>query len=293
MNQAFIKAPKSMFKNSRFSSDAKVVYSLILDRLSLSQKNGWKDENGRTYVIYPISEIALALGCSKPKASKVLSELKGLIVKKRQGLCKPDIIYVNENNSTESAEIDSAEIFDRNSNSETYEEPHGELLNENSVNSGNNIQETQEDKNIAPNNNNINKNNLNNNNFNNLSNQINQYDVIDHRNEYIKTIKSNTDYEYLSSNYRKAIIDDIISVMTNAVCSTKEFIKIGGEEIPAFLVKEKLLKLDSSHIEYVYNCITQNKTRVKNMSAYLLACLYNAGDVISVHYANMVRCDMG
>ena len=91
-----------MIKDERFkglSSDAKLLYGLMLDRMSLSMKNGWLDDENRAYIIYTVDAIMEDLGCGKDKAIKVLAELDtnkgiGLVERIRRGLGKPDIIYV-------------------------------------------------------------------------------------------------------------------------------------------------------------------------------------------------------
>ena len=98
----FYRVPRLLIKDDRFknlSSDAKLLYGLLLDRMSLSMRNGWVDEQNRTYIIYKIGHIADDLNCSEDKAARVLSELDskkgiGLVEKVRRGLGKPDIIYV-------------------------------------------------------------------------------------------------------------------------------------------------------------------------------------------------------
>lgn len=99
---SFYRVPRLLIKDERFkglSSDAKLLYGLMLDRMSLSIKNQWIDEQNRAYIIYTIDSIQEDLGCGKEKAVKVLAELDsvkgiGLVEKKRRGLGKPDIIYV-------------------------------------------------------------------------------------------------------------------------------------------------------------------------------------------------------
>ena len=74
-----------------------MLYGILLDRMSLSAKNGWIDKNGRVYIIFTIDEAKMALNCAEQKAIKLLSELEkkaGLIERKRQGLGKPNLIYV-------------------------------------------------------------------------------------------------------------------------------------------------------------------------------------------------------
>ena len=106
---SFYRVPRLLIKDERFkklSSDAKLLYGLMLDRMSLSIKNKWFDDNNRAYIIYTISSIMEDLGCGKEKAVKVLAELDntkgiGLVEKVRRGLGKPDIIYVKNFASSE------------------------------------------------------------------------------------------------------------------------------------------------------------------------------------------------
>ena len=99
---AFYRVPRLLIKDERFkglSSDAKLLYGLLLDRMSLSMRSGWLDDQNRAYIIYAVDEMMEDLGCSKPTCLKILKELDsengiGLIEKVRRGLGKPDIIYV-------------------------------------------------------------------------------------------------------------------------------------------------------------------------------------------------------
>ena len=99
---SFYRIPKVLFKDktfSKISTDAKVLYGLMLDRMNLSVKNRWFDDENRVYIIYTVSDIMDELCCAEQKAIKLLSELDikkgiGLIERKRQGLGKPNIIYV-------------------------------------------------------------------------------------------------------------------------------------------------------------------------------------------------------
>ena len=95
----FYKVPKVLCTDDEFrklSSDAKLLYGLLLDRVSLSKKNGWVDEDGRVYVVYTLENIMLSLNCSDKTATKMMVDLEehGLIERKRQGQGKPVIIYV-------------------------------------------------------------------------------------------------------------------------------------------------------------------------------------------------------
>ena len=97
---SFYRIPKVLFTEERFkniSAEAKVLYGLLLDRMSLSAKNGWQDKENRVYIIFTIEDIMEAMGCADQKAGKLLHELESkcrLIERKRQGLGKPNLIYV-------------------------------------------------------------------------------------------------------------------------------------------------------------------------------------------------------
>ncbi|NBI91677.1 hypothetical protein D3Z45_14140 [Lachnospiraceae bacterium] len=99
---SFYRVPRLLIKDERFkglSSDAKLLYGLMLDRMSLSMKNGWLDDENRAYIIYTVDNMMEDLGCARATCAKVIKELDsdngiGLIEKKRRGLGKPDIIYV-------------------------------------------------------------------------------------------------------------------------------------------------------------------------------------------------------
>ena len=129
---SFYRIPKMLFKEKMFkdvSAEAKVLYGLMLDRTGLSAKNGWLDEENRVYIVYTIAEIMEDLNCADQKAGKLLSELDtvkgiGLIERKRQGLGKPNIIYVknfysasrlqnSENHDSREVKITNQEISER------------------------------------------------------------------------------------------------------------------------------------------------------------------------------------
>ena len=103
---SFYRIPKALFQEQRFqtlSTDAKTLYGILLDRMSLSAKNGWLDEQGRVFIIFTIEDVKRALCCADNKATKMLRELEefGLIERKRRGLGKPSLVYV-KNFSAES-----------------------------------------------------------------------------------------------------------------------------------------------------------------------------------------------
>ena len=96
---SFYRIPKALFQEQRFqnlSTDAKTLYGILLDRMSLSVKNEWFDKQGRVFIIFTIEDVKRALCCADNKATKLLRELEnfGLIERKRRGLGKPSLVYV-------------------------------------------------------------------------------------------------------------------------------------------------------------------------------------------------------
>ena len=114
------------------------------------------------------------------------------------------------------------------------------------------------------------------------------------RQAYSNLIKENIEYDFLLRNNRfsEQDIEEIFEIMLDTVCSKKPFIRIGGDDKPADVVKSQLLKLDSGHIEFVLDCMKQNTTRVRNIKQYLLTTLYNAPQTISNYYSSLVNHDM-
>ena len=96
---SFYRIPKALFQEQRFqslSTDAKTLYGILLDRMSLSAKNGWLDEQNRVFIIFTIEDVKRSLCCADNKATKLLRELEefGLIERKRRGLGRPSLVYV-------------------------------------------------------------------------------------------------------------------------------------------------------------------------------------------------------
>ena len=97
---SFYRIPKALFTEPNFrelSTDAKVLYGILLDRMSLSLKNQWLDAQNKVYIIFTVEEIMDALNCANQKAMRLMVELEkqvGLIERKRQGLGRPNLIYI-------------------------------------------------------------------------------------------------------------------------------------------------------------------------------------------------------
>lgn len=118
-----------------------------------------------------------------------------------------------------------------------------------------------------------------------------RYDEID---AYRKIIKENIEYDILKIKLKtdSAMLDEIVDLMTETVCTRKSSLVIAGDTYPAAIVKSKLLKLNSEHIEYVIGCMNENTTDIRNIKKYLLAALFNAPSTIDSYYRAKVNHDM-
>ena len=308
---SFYRVPRLLIKDTRFkelSSDAKLLYGLMLDRLALSIKNGWLDEENRVYTLDNIME---DLGCAREKCAKVIAELDskkgiGLIEKKRQGLGKPDIIYVKNFATLDAAkepgrEPEKPDIAD---SSEEIRKPNlQEFGNQTSRGSETELAEVRESN---PNYNNTNYTDLS---YNNPINQSNQeiekakqgkldddmIDAMDDATAYMEIIKENIEYEHhmkYGDWSEKGLYEELYEVICEIMCVKRRTVKVNGEDYPYELVKSKFLKLNSSHLEYVIGCMKETTTKITNIRAYMVTALYNAPNTMNHYYQQLVQHDM-
>ena len=111
---------------------------------------------------------------------------------------------------------------------------------------------------------------------------------------YEEIIKDNIEYDHLVTYDRvdKDRLDEIVSIMLETVCTRRKTIRIAGDDYPAELVKAKFMKLNSSHIEFVFDCMKENTTKIRNIKQYLKAVLFNAPNTIDSYYTALVNHDM-
>ena len=116
----------------------------------------------------------------------------------------------------------------------------------------------------------------------------------DTREIYREIILENIEYEIIVQGKRidRERLDEIVELLVDTVCSARQTIRISGDDFPAEVVKSRLLKLDSGHIEYVLDCMENNTTYVRNIKKYLLAALFNAPSTIGNYYSALVNHDM-
>lgn len=299
----FFRVPKILFTDEyiNISSDAKLLYGMLLDRMSLSLKNGWLDEEGRVFIIYTAEEIMEQLHIAKQKTAKLLAELENdaeLIERKRQGLGKPNLIYLKNfaevipDGAVDNSVEEKAKM--PNSNFKRYENHTSRILKTK-------IQEVPESN---GNNTEINNTDLSDTDIypipSSLVQRLRQKDtmrsdsMMEHRNEVRDYLEEKLEIEILKQShpYDTQELDEIFEILVDTLCSTKKTIRISGDEKPIEVVKSVFMKLDSSHIEYALECFKKNTTEVRNIRAYMLATLYNASFTMNSYYTSLVHHDM-
>ena len=296
----FYRLPKALFTNNRYkflSGDAKILYGLMLDRMGLSLKNGWLDKNGKVFIYFTLEDVQEYMNCQRDKGMKLLAELDdakgvGLIERVKQGLGKPTIIYVKKfQNSTDflRSEKPTSGLQEKPTSGERQNRPtdYGESdCNKNDL------------SNLEFNNNNLSDNY-----------PIQSYrqqdteetsssqtgwdkDGMRERNAYRDLIMDIVEYDFLIERYSKERMDELVDLMLDTVCSKRDYITIAADDYPKEVVKSRLLKLNSGHIEYVFDCIDKNTTKVRNVRKYLLAALYNAPTTMDTYYRAEVNHDL-
>ena len=277
---SFYRVPKVLFTDEKFSnisSDAKLLYGIMLDRMNLSAKNGWVDELSRVYIIFTIEEIKGALGCAEKKAVKLLHELEnkcGLIERKRIGLGKPNYIYVKNfvDNSVERQFLNC-----QKDNSGTVDK----TLQELSKAQGNNtdIKDTEYSDTDPI-----------------LSSDFSGRDVEkdEEFQSYYQYFYEELEMDYLFREfpYDKEVLESILEILVETVCSKRKLIRVASDDKPSEVVRSRLMKLNSEHIRYVLNCFKENTTKIRNPKQYALAALYNAPVTIDIKIDADVRHDM-
>lgn len=111
---------------------------------------------------------------------------------------------------------------------------------------------------------------------------------------YREIIKENICYDYLRSDlpYDHDRLEEILELLVETVCSTKKYIRVAGSDYPAEVVRSRLLKLDMEHIKFVFDCLKENTTKIRNIKQYLLTTLYNAPTTIGNYYSALVQHDL-
>ena len=276
---SFYRVPKVLFTREQFkqlSAEAKILYGIMLDKLDLSVKNKWGDEKGRVYIIYTIEQIMEDMNCADQKATKLLDELEkkcGLIERKRQGLGKPNLIFVKNFitgvEGSMMARIQNRENHDSGAvNITTADYPKSRGINTNHNNT--------ENSDINP-----------------IQSGFDE-DGISERNEYESYFRESLSIDVLIRENlgEEETILGILDLMVDVCCSKRSVIRIAGDDKPLAVVKSRFMKLNAEHIRYVLRCLSENTTKVRNIRQYLLTALYNAPVTIRPFYQAWVNNDM-
>lgn len=278
----FYRIPKVLFTDPayrRISSDAKILYGLMLDRMGLSVRNGWLDDCQRVFIYFTLEDALEYLCCGHTKAVSLFGELDkgGLIERKKQGQGKPTKIYVK--NFVRKAEVLTSKKR-KSKVPQTGSQDFQKTASNNTEINNTDLNETDpsiypvrglpEDRPPAA------------------------ADEMDTMEAYREVIKENIEYDIMRQQlgYNAVLLDDILDIMVDTVCSSKRMIRIGGEDYPREVVKNRLLKINGEHIGYVIDCLKENTTKVRNIRAYLLTSLYNAPTTINSYYTALVNHDL-
>ncbi len=267
---AFYKIPKVLFTEEMFeglTTDAKVLYGLLLDRVSLSKKNGWIDESGKVFVYFTIETVKRSMRCANSKACALMKELVdfGLIERRKRGLGKPAVIYVKDFARLRKSELQASEYqncgdVEIGSLDVRKSEPNNTERINTDINETHSILSEEEEE----------------------------------RRAYSDYFMYQLGLEYLHQDnpYDGEMIDEIMGLIVDTVCSGKEKIRIAGDNKPANVVKGQFMKLKQEHVQFVIDGIKENTTQIRCMKQYLLAALYNAPFTISNYYQALVNHDM-
>ena len=265
---SYFRIPKALFQDSRFrklSTDARTLYGILLDRMSLSAKNGWLDEQGRVYIIYTVREVQESLCCAEHKAVKLFRELEqaDLIERKRRGLGRPSLIFV-KNFSTGVSKMHLLNCANSNSGAV-----------QNAVQEQPKPQCNKTDKNKT---------------------ERNKPDPI-HSGNFREQLE---EYFYQALEVELLLrlhpddedtIHQIVDLLVDTCSTKRKMLRIAGDDKPSEVVRSRLKKLNADHIRFVLGCLAETTVPVRNMKQYLLASLYNAPTTMSLYYQNKTNHD--
>lgn len=250
MNGNFIQLPRALFEGAYadLSLDGKILYSLLMNRHSLSEKNNLTDAHGRIIVYFTNHEVCEKLKCAHDKATRLFRELERneLISRRKQGLGKPDLIYVKDI----SAGVKSAV---KNAEKQEYE------LSENSTHecvksAGNNIDNSNTNSSFTG--------------------QVFSYEEIE------EMIKGQIEYDVIAERGYGKVLDEIVSLIAETYCTAERFVRISKRQVSTQTFRTRISKLTAEHVEYVIASLEKNKGGIQNIRAYLLTALYYSVDTL-------------
>ena len=271
---SFFRIPKALFQEQRFqdlSTDAKTLYGILLDRMSLSVKNEWFDKKGRVFIIFTIEDVKRTLRCADNKATRLLRELEefGLIERKRRGQGKPCLVYV------------------KNFSAESSKESVKNRDNDDSCGSKIACQDPVKSRGIKKKENKTEMNNTN--------------PILSDESEKMKNRELLEEYFSRSLEidllFRLCPDDEdtlyqIVDLLVDTCATNRKMLHIAGDDKPAEVVRSRFMKLNADHICFVLKCLAENSNPIRNMKQYLLASLYNAPTTMQLSYQNQTNHDL-
>ena len=271
---SFFRIPKALFQEQQFqdlSTDAKTLYGILLDRMSLSVKNEWFDKKGRVFIIFTIEDVKRTLRCADNKATRLLRELEkfGLIERKRRGLGKPSLVYVKNFSSDLSNErVQNRENHESGSPKNACQDPPKSRCNKNK-------KSKTERNNTNP--------------------------ILSDELEKMKNRKLLEEYFSRSLEIELLLrlcpddedtIYQIVDLLVDTCATNRKLLRIAGDDKPAEVVRSRFMKLNADHIRFVLKCLAENSSPIRNMKQYLLASLYNAPTTMQLSYQNQTNHDL-
>ena len=271
---SFYRIPKALFQEPRFqslSTDAKTLYGILLDRMSLSAKNGWLDEQGRVFIIFTIEDVKRALCCADNKATKLLRELEefGLIERKRRGLGKPSLVYV-KNFSAESSKsiFQNRDFHDSGGFKNASQDPSKSRCNKTKEND---TEMSETDPFYSE-----------------------EADGMSKRTQLEEYFSQSLEIDLLLRLCPddEDIIYQIVDLLVDTCATNRKLLRIAGDDKPAEVVRSRFMKLNADHIRFVLKCLAENSSPMNCILHYPLASLYNAPTTMQLSYQNQTNHDL-
>ena len=321
----FYRIPKLLITSPHFkkiSDSAKLLYGLMLDRMSLSIRNGWLDDDNRAYIFFTTNDVMEQMCCGTEKATKMLTELDsekgiGLIERVKQGQGKPAIIYLKKfyeledtARSTKLSEIESQDFqeskvktFENRKTrlSEIESQDFRESKNKTFENRKSGLSEIEslEFRKSKCNYNNINNTDINyiypinqdNYNIQNSDTQTEE-EWIDRYTKTVDEIKKQIDYDYLIDYAERDIVDEVVNIMAEVMTVPRPKYKIEGDFVEYDAVLNNLKKITAEQLEVCLLAYSRQRQRIRNPKAYWISVLYNIPLTSNIVLQNMVNSDL-
>ena len=321
----FYRIPKILITSPHFkkiSDSAKLLYGLMLDRMSLSIRNGWLDDDNRAYIFFTTNDVMEQMCCGTEKATKMLAELDsekgiGLIERVKQGQGKPAIIYLKKfyeledtARSTKLSEIESQDF--QESKVKTFENRKTRLSKIESQDfwksknktfenrkSGLSEIEKQDFRKSKCNNTDINNTDINyiypinqdNYNIQNSDTQTEE-EWIDRYTKTVDEIKKHIDYDYLIDYAERDIVDEVVNIMAEVMTVYRPKFKIEGDFIEYNAVVNRFRQITAQKLEICLLAYSRKIQRIKNPKAYWISTLYNIPLTSEIVLQNMINSDI-